>query len=379
MASLQERRLASGELRWDVVYWYTDPATGKRKQKRERFADEKQALWRKLEVERESERGLLVVPTDETVEERLARFLASLRLANIAANTYKIREMAARRYIVPYLGKQKFATLAPSQIIAWLDLLRKRGLATNTQATAWSTLSAVYRQAYEMGEIDHNPLDRVPRSLRPKSTHRAERPLPRPVIARLVEDCQSHHLGRVVAFLALTGTRIGEALGIAWKDVDWEAREVTIDKQVALVFDGDKYARVVRKGTKTGKSRVVPLHQLAIDLLHAQWKWQEEQRRSCFDWQETGLVFTSARGTILKAPQVERWWRKRREQYGIPSFRLHDFRHTFATYAVAAHEDVVDVARILGHANPAITLSIYAHGTRRQSIVVEKVFDGLFG
>jgi integrase len=40
---------------------------------------------------------------------------------------------------------------------------------------------------------------------------------------------------------------------------------------------------------------------------------------------------------------------------------MHDLRHCFASMLVREGADVVFVARQLGHANPAVTLSIYAH------------------
>ena len=46
---------------------------------------------------------------------------------------------------------------------------------------------------------------------------------------------------------------------------------------------------------------------------------------------------------------------------GEPKLRMHDLRHCFASMLIAAGADVVFVARQLGHANPAITLRVYAH------------------
>jgi integrase len=46
---------------------------------------------------------------------------------------------------------------------------------------------------------------------------------------------------------------------------------------------------------------------------------------------------------------------------GLPRVSFHALRHTHASALIAAGVDVVAIARRLGHANPTVTLRIYAH------------------
>ena len=56
------------------------------------------------------------------------------------------------------------------------------------------------------------------------------------------------------------------------------------------------------------------------------------------------------------------WWTRARERSGIDrKWRLHDLRHWTATMAITSGHDVRTVAGRLGHANPAMTLRVYAH------------------
>jgi integrase len=56
------------------------------------------------------------------------------------------------------------------------------------------------------------------------------------------------------------------------------------------------------------------------------------------------------------------WWRRARTIAGIdPKWRLHDLGHWSATVAIGQGHDVRTVAGRLGHANPAMTLRVYAH------------------
>ncbi|MGE5312374.1 MAG: tyrosine-type recombinase/integrase, partial [Nitrospirota bacterium] len=46
---------------------------------------------------------------------------------------------------------------------------------------------------------------------------------------------------------------------------------------------------------------------------------------------------------------------------GLRRVRVHDLRHSYATIRLLKGHNVVDVSRQLGHANPTITLKVYAH------------------
>jgi hypothetical protein len=50
----------------------------------------------------------------------------------------------------------------------------------------------------------------------------------------------------------------------------------------------------------------------------------------------------------------------------LRKIRFHDLRHTFASLMLANGEDVVRVSRLLGHANPTITLNVYSHMLPRE-------------
>ncbi|CAA9439943.1 MAG: Phage integrase family protein [uncultured Pseudonocardia sp.] len=54
-------------------------------------------------------------------------------------------------------------------------------------------------------------------------------------------------------------------------------------------------------------------------------------------------------------------WRKARPAAGLPTLRMHDLRHFYASGLIAAGCDVVTVQRALGHASATVTLSTYAH------------------
>ena len=80
-------------------------------------------------------------------------------------------------------------------------------------------------------------------------------------------------------------------------------------------------------------------------------------------------MFCSETGGLLNARNVGRSWerlRRKAQAKGVRSLRLHDARHTFASLALAAGKSVRWVASQLGHANPELTLRVYAHAMRKE-------------
>ncbi len=78
-------------------------------------------------------------------------------------------------------------------------------------------------------------------------------------------------------------------------------------------------------------------------------------------------VFCSRKGTALEERNFARRWyrlRRRAQREGIRPLKLHATRHTWATLALQSGKSVRWVADQLGHADPALTLRVYAHAIR---------------
>ncbi len=79
-------------------------------------------------------------------------------------------------------------------------------------------------------------------------------------------------------------------------------------------------------------------------------------------WQDLDLVFPSKLGTPLDGGNVlSRVLHPLLRQAGLPIIRFHDLRHTAASLALAQGRNIKEVSELLGHADVAVTLSLYAH------------------
>ena len=159
-----------------------------------------------------------------------------------------------------------------------------------------------------------------------------------------------------------TGMREQELCGLRWKDVDMKAGVLHIRNVIGR--DGGK---TYEKEPKTGGSRRdVPISPEVAEALNMR---RAQMAEECM---ETGIALTPDHhvigridGSYMNPHSLWRDWKAIAKSLGlvgtegkVPVF--HDLRHTFATAAIASGADVKSVSSILGHANAAMTLNIYA-------------------
>lgn len=146
------------------------------------------------------------------------------------------------------------------------------------------------------------------------------------------EDGFSDHLMPMVLLALNTGLRRGELFNLAWKEVNLQARILT----------------VLPEKSKSGKPRHVPLNTEAHDALS---RWIKQGS-------DSGLVFPGRNGR--KFDNINKSWSALTASAQVLDFRFHDLRHTFASKLVMRGVDLNTVRELLGHSDLTMTLR-YAH------------------
>ena len=114
--------------------------------------------------------------------------------------------------------------------------------------------------------------------------------------------------------------------------------------------------------------RTIAIPELLVHELDAHHKQQQLEREAAGDnWQDTGFVFTTSRGTPLDPSQITPAFKKLLTKAGLATtWRLHDLRYAMATHWLASGINPKVVSERLGHASVAFTLQIYAHALPNQ-------------
>jgi integrase len=171
-------------------------------------------------------------------------------------------------------------------------------------------------------------------------------------------------LAPILLLAALTGARRGELCGLRWSDVDWTDGTLAIKRSVYEVPGGGFGV----KATKTHQGRRIGLDDLAIELLRRHRAAVLDRAGSLsLEVPDDAYMFSiSPQGSEPIRPDVLTRFAGRAAKAAGVDIHLHALRHFSATQGIAAGFDPVTVAGRLGHADPSITLRIYAHALEQR-------------
>ena len=176
----------------------------------------------------------------------------------------------------------------------------------------------------------------------------------------LTAAAQWGRLYELFATLALTGLRVSEGLGLQWRDVDLNTDQPACFVRRAVYKVAGKWRC---EEPKTPRSRrKVELTQ-ALSLLLRRWL---ERQEAVTDWSgrkllDNDFVFAREDGTLPDRHYVSKIFQHIIGQARLPRIRLHDLRHTVATLLRKNGRSIEEISKMLGHANEAITVTIYSH------------------
>ena len=184
----------------------------------------------------------------------------------------------------------------------------------------------------------------------PKATRRVLPSLDRAAIGRLIAETPKR-FRPLVAVAVLTGIRQGEMLGLRWQDVDLDPGLLHIRYQL------NRHGQLVEPKTSASR-RDVPIAPSLGRMLDAHR--QDAVARGY--GKPSDFVFASRTGgPISRRNIIRRGLNCALEDADLPKLTWHDLRHVAASALIAEGTSVPYLARVLGHASPAITLAVYAH------------------
>ncbi len=228
-----------------------------------------------------------------------------------------------------------------------------------------ATLSVVFQSAVNHGLISSNPVAAARGTARGRKARveantavAKERPFTQAHQEKLLEWCRERdrELGDFIFTLLRTGCRPGEARALRWGDIS--ASKILIERSADDLN--------VITPTKTGNKRAVDLTPALADVLKL--RWLNRGKPSA-----TSYVFGN--GMPISVRSLSKRWLTALDECGIAGHVMYDCRHTFASVLLARCKDVVYVAKMLGHADPGITLKHYAHWLGSDSARYTELLD----
>ncbi|MDO7786378.1 tyrosine-type recombinase/integrase [Desulforamulus aquiferis] len=234
-------------------------------------------------------------------------------------------------------------------------------LAPHTVKGIFGTLRTALRQAmvWELLPKDYTVGLKTPRT--PKKEREV---LKLGELQLLLEVAKDYKHYPIIRLLSVTGMRIGECLGLKWKDIDFTTGKLTIKRAA------DSVNRQLKDDPKTETARrTIIIDKETLKVLMELRKNQEKSKISFLNIGEV-LVFHED-GRVVHHSAVRRTMNRVIKKARLHHIRLHDLRHTAGSLILDAGYAITTVSNLLGHSSPSTTAGIYAHAIRKGINVVD--------
>ena len=271
-------------------------------------------------------RQLRAIPTlREFVRERYLPHVKSYK------RSWATDETVLRLHIVPALGAEPVDQIKNEQISDLMQRMRCRGYASGTTNRVLILIRYIYNlgRKWRVAGMAQNPtlgLSTAPDTQRERFLTAEET---QRLIAAIGVD-ENRTAAQAIMLLLLTGARRNEITQAKWEYVNWERRTLLVPL------------------SKSGKPRAIALNAQALDLLRVLPRSPDNP-----------YILPS---TVTGRPSASLFfpWDRIRKRAGLVDMRLHDLRHSYASFLVNQGISLYVVQGLLGHAH-ARTTQRYAH------------------
>jgi integrase len=341
---------------------------GKRRRKYVAAATQAQALEKLRQAQRAANAG--VVSDDRiTVAQFLDRWVRVNLVGSVAGSTMDDYANTIRLHLEPSLGRKKLSQLTVANVDALWAAKREAGYKPNSIRIMRAVLRKALAQAEREGLVTRN----VAALSQPAHLSQPEgRALSVKQALTLLDAAKGDRLEAAYLLLLSYGLRRGELLGLAWADLDPNARTLAVRQSVRLrkasrdedgTYPGGVVGRVELSELKTRRSRrVLYLTPGIVTALNAHATRQRDERVAAGPlWMDHGLIFTSLVGTPLDPDNFAKQFVRLCKAAGLGHWHPHEARHSAASVMLARGVPLEVVSEVLGHSSIYITKDVYGH------------------
>lgn len=332
---------------------------------------QKEAEARLAQVKGDMSRGLAVAGRQTlTVAEAAERWMAAS--GHLRETTVASYRGSLKTHVLPAFGRRRLEAITADDVARFAreaatlayakSRRRKKPYRAATITLALRTLQRIYRHAARrQGYLGANPVAALERHEKPRDDEPEHIEILTPdEIALVLQAAERldalpgrYRHGRasyapILAFMATSGVRVGEACGLTWGDLDLANRTARIAMQANRAGK--------RVPLKTAKSR------RTIDLASSVVAGLAAVKLAAADSSPRAFVFTSPTlGALSDRNVANRGLAPACTDAGLKVVSPHALRHSHASALLADGWDLVAVSRRLGHESVATTARYYAH------------------
>jgi len=268
-------------------------------------------------------------------------FEAYAKLAVKPSTQKRYKELS--NHALKLIGSKKLSEIKPFDIQKiYISLAGK--VSNSTILKLHRLLHEIFKHAQMWEYINDNPVKKV---IPPSPEKKLFEVWDVETAKRFLQVIRNETIYYPVLLALHTGMRAGEIVSLKWRDVNFEARIISVVKA-----EHSKGLKMVDLKTKSSK-RAVYMNDVLYDELKNLYELTKPK--------PDDFVCPRLSTGNLTVDYVSKRFKKLAKRYNFPIIRFHDLRHTFATLMLQLGVNTKIVAEILGHSDIKLTADTYSH------------------
>lgn len=320
-------------------------------------------------------------------------------------------------YINPIIGDMEVQDITTRVVDKYIQTLQKtpsvsrKNRKARTEFVTNSTIEKIikllrcaFKQAVRWELIEKNPFDNV---VLPKTEYKKRDIWDAETIRLALDQCTDSKLYIAMNLAFACSLRMGEILGLTWKNVHIEDENIATDnayiyieaelaraskQAIETLGEKDIYhiftplmpntsTRIILKKPKTDSSiRKVWLPKTVAYILR-EWKTSQEELKSFLgdEYQNFDLVVALPNGRPCENRIIEKEFSLLKQKAGLPNVVFHSLRHSSTTYKLKLnHGDLKVTQGDTGHAEIDMITKVYAHILDEDRKINAQKFESAF-
>ncbi len=297
--------------------------------------------------------GQVIAPADLTVSQAVEVWCAARR--NVEPTTVRgYRDALA--HVTTAIGTRTVQSVGRRDFDRIVTTMQAAGRSPRTIRLTMGCARRVFRDAVRDGVIRTNPTEFVEL---PTGRPKEMRTWTPDQVQAFAKAAGRHRLAPAWR-LTLAGLRRSEVMGLRWSDLDLDAGTLTVAQARVSLTGASTYL----KPPKTQRSsRVLPLDTASVKAFRAFRAATASERLAFGPAYDTShdLVVVDEGGRPIRPELYGDEFTRLAHTAAVPRIRLHDARHTCASYLHAQGLPIAAISAWLGHSSPAFTFRQYVH------------------
>ena len=344
--------------------------------------------------------GAVIEPSKISLSDYLDQWMEKYCKVALKPATVENYEKNIRLRIKPALGQYALSSVKTASIQKLINDMFNEGYSRNTISTVKRILSGAMRYAIDTdGVLLVNPTARVRLPSVRAVPENPTRSSPNVFIPpEMIDRIFARFPKGTSTFIPMQlgyrcGMRIGEAFGVCWDDVDFDAMTISIKRQAQWDVEKQQWYMTA---PKYDSFRTIEMDEKLGEILQRE---HEKQLRARQYYGERytqlfvsvdGIINTTGEGnkifpvavredgTYIGPRTMQHASGVIHHELGYPEFTFHSLRHTHATMLVESGAPIKYVQERLGHKDAQVTMRIYSHLSQKQKSDGRALIDKIF-